>query len=107
MRESRRNADFMSPGMVDKINKALQLREMICKSAFEQVSNSIFAKGLCSSRQLYGYFHIKKAPCLTKQEKPGEFSSALPAFPGGHGMALGGTGDIHHWGSGREGPPGW
>lgn len=82
MGEGGRNADFMFPGMADKINKALQLREIICKSVFERVSSSIFAKGLCSRRQLYGHFHIKKAHCLTKQEKPGEFSSVLPAFPG-------------------------
>lgn len=104
MRAGGRNADVMFAGKADKITAATpQFREIICNSVFEHISSSIFAKGLCSGRQLYGYFHIKTA--LFPQSRSLENFQQLCRFPRSASACSGWEGGQFRWELQAEKPP--
>lgn len=80
---------FYVLGKVDKITKASQFREVLCKSVPEHISSSNFAEGLCSGKQLCGHFHMKNTHSLLKAREAWRICKALLAFLGLRRLALG------------------
>lgn len=102
-----RNADFLFSGKAAKLTKASQFREIICKPVLDHISSSILPRAFVAEDSYMVISISKKHTVSSKQKKPAEFSSALPAFPRPHLLALGRRGQSPLGASGREGLPGW